>query len=338
MKYRRVIVNRRRQLEVVEDELPQPRPGEVRLKVLAAGVSFADVNMRQGIHPEARRPPFTPGWDVVGTVDALGAGVEAVPPGAMAAAMPIVGGYAEYLCLPARELVPVPPALDPAEAVCLILNYVTAYQMLHRSARARAGESALIHSAAGGVGTALLQLARLHGVETFGTASAPGKLRTIEELGGQAINYKQTDWLKQLRQSPGSGVDMVFDGIGGWNLLPSWRALRRGGRLVAYGLISSLAGGRRDLQRLVSSAAGWASAFTLSMLNWRKRLLIYSIQMLKRRKPDWFRQDLAALLELLGQGKLKPIIDRRLPLEQAALAHELLAKGDTVGKLVLVNG
>src|SRR5262245_59766751 len=171
MKYRRIIINRKRQLELVEEALPNPRPGQVRLKILAAGISYADISMIQGVPPEARPPPFTPGWDVVGTVDALGERVAAVPLGATVAAMPIVGGYAEYLCLPATELVRVPPPLDPAEAVCLILNYVTAYQMLHRSAQAKPGESALIHSAAGGVGTALLQLARLHGVRTYGTAS-----------------------------------------------------------------------------------------------------------------------------------------------------------------------
>jgi NADPH:quinone reductase len=336
MKYRRIIVNRRRQLELVEEDLPNPRRGEVRLKMLAAGVSYPDVMMCQGIHPEARRPPFTPGWDVVGTVDVLGEGVEAVPLGATVAAMPIVGGYAEYLCLPATELVRVPPELDPAEAVCLILNYVTAYQMLHRSAQAKPGESALIHSAAGGVGTALLQLARLHGIQTYGTAST-GKLRTIESLGGHAIDYKRSDFLERIRNSPGGGVDIVFDGIGGWNLLRSWRALTRGGRLVAYGLLSSFAGGKRDLKRLLSSAAGWAAAYTLSLLTRRKRLLIYSIQMLKRRKPDWFRQDLTTLFDLLGRGALKPIIDRRISLEQASLGHELLVKGDTVGKIVLVS-
>src|SRR5262249_14705657 len=153
------------------------------------------VMMRQGIHPEARRPPFTPGWDVVGTVDGLGEGVEDVPAGATVAAMPIVGGDAQYLCLPAIELVPVPPQLDPAEVVCLILNYVTAYQMLHRSAQAKPGESALIHSAAGGVGTALLQLGRLHGIQTYGTAST-GKLKTVESLGGRAIDYKRSEYLK----------------------------------------------------------------------------------------------------------------------------------------------
>jgi NADPH:quinone reductase-like Zn-dependent oxidoreductase len=336
MKYKRIIVNRRRQLELVEDDIPNPRPGEVRVKVLAAGVSYPDVMMRQGIHPEARRPPFTPGWDVVGTVEALGEGVGAVPVGTTVAAMPIVGGYAEYLCLPAAELVRVPPPLDPAEAVCLVLNYVTAYQMLHRSAQARPGESALIHAAAGGVGTALLQLARLHGIQTYGTASA-SKLGTVESLGGHAIDYKRSDFVKQIRTLPGGGVDVVFDGIGGWNLLRSWRALATGGRLVAYGLLATFAGGKRDLKRLLSSAAGWAAAYTLSLLSRRKRLLVYSIQMLKRRKPDWFRQDLTTLFDLLGRGELRPVIDRRLSLEQAALAQELLGKGDTVGKIILVS-
>jgi NADPH2:quinone reductase len=337
MKYSRVIVNRRRQLEIVEDDLPSPGPGEVRLRMLAAGVSLPDVMMREGVHPEARRPPFTPGWDVVGTVDALGKGVGSIPVGATVAALPIVGGYAEYLCLPATELVPVAPQLDPTLAVCLILNYVTAYQMLHRSAQTRPGETALVHGAAGGVGTALLQLARLHGAHVYGTASA-GKLKTVESLGGHAIDYRRSDFLKVVRSLPGGGVDIVFDGIGGWTLLRSWRALTFGGRLVAYGLQSCFVGGKRDLRRLVSSAAGWATVYALSLLSRRKRLSVYSIQMLKRRKPDWFRQDLTTLFDLLGRGDLKPVIDRKLPLEQAALAQELLAKGDTVGKIVLVGG
>jgi NADPH2:quinone reductase len=336
MKYRRIIVNRQRQLELVEEDLPNPRPGEVRLKMLAAGVSLPDVMMREGIHPEARRPPFTPGWDVVGVVDALGEEARTVPLGATVAALPIVGGYAEYVCLAETELVRVPPQLDPAEAVCLILNYVTAYQMLHRSAQAKPGETALVHGAAGGVGTALLQLAWLHGVQTYGTASS-GKLSTIESLGGHAIDYKRSDFLKVIRGLPRGGVEIVFDGIGGWNLLRSWRALTSGGRLVAYGLQSCFVGGKRDLKRVVSSAAASAAMFTLSLLTRRKRLLIYSIQMLKRGKPDWFRQDLTTLFDLLGRGDLMPVIDRRLPLEQAALDQELLGKGGTVGKIVLVN-
>lgn len=336
MKYRRIIVNRERHLELVEDDLPNPRPGEVRVKIQAAGVSFADVLMREGIHPEARRSPFTPGWDVVGVVEALGEGVKTVPVGTTVAAMPIVGGYAEYVCLPEAELVSVPPQVDPAEAVCLILNYVTAYQMLHRSAQAKPGETALVHSAAGGVGTALLQLAKLHGVKTFGTAST-GKLGIVEQFGGQAIDYKRCDFVRVVRSSTEGGVDIVFDGIGGWHLVRSCRALRKHGRLVGYGFNSTLVGGKRNLRRTMSDASGWVAAYALNLLSWNKRFLIYSIQMLKRREPDWFRQDLTTLLGLLERGELKPLIDRRLPLEQAALAQALVSKGETVGKIVLVN-
>jgi len=335
MKCKHVVVNDERQLELVDEELPTPRPGEVRLKILAAGASLPDMMMIEGIHPEARRPPFTPGWDVIGVVDAVGEGVERIPLGTTVAAMPIVGGYSEYLCLPAEELVIVPAGVDPAEAVCLILNYVTAYQMLHRSAEMKPGETALIHGAAGGVGTALLQLARLHGVECYGTAS-PTKLGTVEKLGGHPIDYTKTDFLKVIRDLPGRGVDVVFDGIGGWNLLHSWRGLTPGGRLVAYGLQSCFSNGKRNVMRLISSVAGWATVYALSLVSRRKRFFIYSIQMLKRRHQDWFRRDLIALVDLLREGRLKPVIDRRLPLAQASVALDMLRRGNAVGKIVLV--
>src|SRR5262245_306386 len=137
-------------LRVVEEECCEPKRGEVRVRVLAAGVSLPDVMMREGIHPETPPLPFTPGWDLVGVVDRLGEGVSGLKAGQMVAALPISGAYAEFVCLPQRELVPVPSGLDPAEAVSLILNYVTAYQMLHRSAKVKTGQRVLIHGAAGG--------------------------------------------------------------------------------------------------------------------------------------------------------------------------------------------
>jgi len=156
------------ELRVVEEETPEPKHGEVRVRVVAAGVSLPDVMMREGIHPETPRVPFTPGWDLVGEVDRLGDGVSGLEPGQRVAALPIHGAYAEYACLPQRELVPVPSGLDAAEAVSLVLNYITAYQMLHRSARVRPGQRVLIHGAAGGFGSALLQLARLAGLQMYG--------------------------------------------------------------------------------------------------------------------------------------------------------------------------
>src|SRR5262245_48518179 len=132
-------------LQAVEEECPEPKKGEVRVKVLAAGVSLPDIMAREGVHPETPRVPYTPGWDLVGVVDRLGDGVSGVEPGQTVAALPIHGGYAEFICLRERELVPAPPGLDPAEAVTLILNYVTAYQMLHRAAKVKPGQRVLIH-------------------------------------------------------------------------------------------------------------------------------------------------------------------------------------------------
>src|SRR5262249_26157500 len=157
---------------VVEEECPEPKHGEVRVRVLAAGVSLPDVMMREGIHPETPNLPFTPGWDLVGVVDRLGDGVSGFQSRQIVAALPVNGASAEFVCLPQRELVPVPSGLDPAEAVSLILNYVTAYQMLHRSAKVRPGQRVLIHGAAGGVGSALLQLGRLAGLKMYGTCSS----------------------------------------------------------------------------------------------------------------------------------------------------------------------
>ncbi len=345
MKHTRIIVTHYGgpdALQFVEEELPEPKDGEVRVKVLAAGVSLPDVMAREGIHPETPKVPYTPGWDLVGVVDRAGNGVSGIEAGQVVAAMPIHGAYAEFVCLPQRELVPVPSGLDPAEAVSLILNYVTAYQMMHRSARAKPGQRALIHGASGGVGTALLQLGRLAGLEMYGTCSSRGAPAVSDE-GGIPIDYQRQDFVKEIHRLTGEGVDIVFDSIGGAHIWRSRKALRSGGTVVAYGLTGSLRGGRLASGRSggrhrfggvaifgLYIAGGW-------LLPGRKRVVPYSIQTLKRLKPESFRQDLIALLDLLKQQKIKPLIAQRLPLTEARHAHELLGKGGVIGKIVLVS-
>src|SRR5262249_2049413 len=147
-------------ITVIEEDIPNPKAGEARVKVLAAGVSLPDVLAREGVHPETPRVPYTPGWDFAGTIDQLGEGVTGFEVGQAVAAMPIHGSYAQYVCMSQHKLVPLPPGLDAAETVAVVLNYITAYQMLHRSAKARAGQRMLIHGAAGGVGSAMLELAK----------------------------------------------------------------------------------------------------------------------------------------------------------------------------------
>ncbi len=345
MKHMRIIVTHYGgpdALRVVEEDCPEPKRGEVRVRVLAAGVSLPDIMAREGVHPETPAVPYTPGWDLVGEVDRLGNGVSGMEPGQMVAAMPIHGAHAEFVCLPQREFVPVRPGLDAAEAVALILNYITAYQMLHRSAKVKPAQRVLFHGASGGVGTALLQLGRLADLEMYGTCSSRGA-PAVSDLGGIPIDYQHQDVVGEIRRLTGDGVDAVFDPIGGPHLWHSREALRRGGRVVGYGNTTALRGeglgsnrtGRRNRLHgipmyAVYIAGGW-------LLPGRKRIVPYSIQTLKRLKPALFRQDLLALLELLQQQRIKPLIAHRFPLADARRAQELLAKGGVIGKIVLVR-
>jgi len=331
-------------LQLLEEECAEPNRGEVRVRVLAAGVSLPDVMAREGIHPETPSVPFTPGWDLVGRVDRVGQGVTGIVPGQIVAAMPISGSYAEFVCLPERELVSVPSGLDAAEGVSLILNYITAYQMLHRSANVRSGQRVLIHGASGGVGTALLQLGRLVGLEMYGTCSPRGAA-AVSALGGIPIDYQQQDFVTEIQSLTNPGADVIFDSMGGAHIWRSRRALRRGGKVVAYGLTGSLRGGRLSSGRSggrhrYSAIAVFALYIAGSfLLPGRKRVVPYSIQTLKRLRPTLFRQDLTALFELLQKQKIKPIVAQRFPLSDARQAQELLGKGGVIGKIVLVpNG
>jgi len=343
MRHKRVVITHYggpEVITVIEEDVPAPKAGEVRVKVLAAGVSLPDVLAREGVHQETPRLPYTPGWDFVGTVHQLGEGVTCFGLGQTVAAMPIHGCYAQYVCVSKRKLVPVPAGLDAAEAVSVVLNYITAYQMLHRSTKSRAGQRMLIHGASGGVGSAMLQLAELAGVEMYGTCSEQAAA-VVRELGGIPIDYKKTDFVKEIHRLTGEGVDAVFDGIGGDNLWRSRDALREGGRVVTYGFQAKMRGGR-----MISGSGGRHPIRESAELGWyilrnwfkpgRKSMVPYSIQWLMRLKPAWFRQDLPSLLELLKQGKIKPLIADRLPLEDARRAHEMLGEGGVLGKIVLL--
>ncbi|HEY3269702.1 MAG TPA: zinc-binding dehydrogenase [Geothrix sp.] len=214
--------------------------------------------------------------------------------------------------------------------------------MLHHAAKVQPGQRVLIHGAAGGVGTALLQLGRLAGLEMYGTCSARGT-SAVTGLGGIPIDYRQQDFVEEIQRLTAGGVDAVFDPIGGPHLWRSRQALRPGGRVVGYGLSTSLRGegltssrpGRRQRFRGTASfglyiVGGW-------LLPGRKRVVPYSIQTLKRMKPDLFRQDLITLLDLLQRQQIKPIIARRFPHAEARSAQELLEKGGVIGKIVLVR-
>jgi len=339
MKNEKVIVKRPggpEELQVISERMPEPPAGEYRVKILAAGVSYADLLMREGVHPETPSVPFTPGWDLVGEVEKAGDGCSVYKPGQMVAALPVVGGYAQYICLPEKELVPVPDGMDPADAVSLVLNYVTAYQMMHRSAKARQDQRALIHAATGGVGSALLQLGQVVGLEMYGTASSRNH-DLVTGLGSIPIDYRQVDFVEEILRLTGDGVDVVFDGVGRGHVWHSYRALRPGGRVISYGLTSTLNkgllahGGRGRIRGQPIIAAQIALSHLIPD---RKRITLYSIQTLKRIKPSYFRKDLSTLFSLLDGRKIRPVIAAQFPLKEACQAHEMLAKG-VRGKVIL---
>src|SRR5436190_18165542 len=202
-------------LRVVEDDAPRPEPGEVRVRVLAAGVSFTDAQLRAGSYLGVPKPPFTPGYELVGVVEELGPGCSRLRVGDRIGSLTVWGADAEHVCVLEANAVEVPEDLDPAEVLSLVLTYMTAYQLLHRMAKVKRGESVLVHGAAGRVGTAVLELGAVAGLRMYGTCSARDRA-AVERLGAVAIDYRNEDFLARLRQLPGKGVDIALGGLGGW--------------------------------------------------------------------------------------------------------------------------
>jgi NADPH:quinone reductase-like Zn-dependent oxidoreductase len=336
---KRVVVNRYggpEVLELVDEKAPLPGPGEARVAVEAAGVSYADLLIRAGAYLGGPKPPFTPGYELVGEVDAVGRGCTTLRAGDRVAALTVSGCYAELICLPEAELVPVPRGLDAAQAVSLVLNYVSAHQLLHRIAAAQPGETVLVHGAAGGVGTAVLELARPE-LRVLGTAST-SKCALVKRMGGEPIDHTNEDFVARVREMTESGVDVALDGIGGGVSVRSFRALRRGGRLVVFGHYSTMANGRRSMRGWLAWYTAAAAVGVAALLSPSKSMRAYRIAKLKERRPDWFRADLAHLLELLRDRQLNPLVAERLRLDEVRVAHERLGRAGVEGKLVLVPG
>jgi NADPH:quinone reductase-like Zn-dependent oxidoreductase len=312
--------------KVIEDEIRDPGPNELRIRILASGVSYADVLMRRGMYPGVPPIPYSPGYDIVGVVDSCGTGVAQWKPGDLVAALTQTGGYSRHIVLPESEPVRVPVGLDPVEAVSLVLNYTTAYQLLHRIANLGSGQSVLIHGAAGGVGTAALQLGSLAGLKMFGTASK-AKHHLVVAFGGIPIDYRTEDFGRLA-----AGVNAALDPVGGRNWLRSYRALSKGGRFIGYGMSAAVEGGRRNMI-LAASSLAWLGLVGLVP---GKSARWYNIMTEKKKHPAWFREDLSRLLTMLQEKSISPVIAERLPLRDAARASELLERASVSGKIVLM--
>src|SRR5271166_3576066 len=328
-------------LELAEEQtVPAPGPGEVRIKVLAAGTGFTDTFIRRGRYPDFKGPlPFTPGYDLVGVVETTGPGVITPREGQVVADLCVVGGYAQYATRPARFLVPVPNGVDPAEAVCIPLAYLTAFQMLTRYRHLPRGAAILVIGASGTVGTALLDLARHLGLKAIGTCSAQNA-PAVEHFGAVAIDYRIGDFVASVRRQTadrpgGPGVDIVFDAIGGAHFGRSYACLAPGGLLVGYGSQTMAVGG----ESLVAAGLGlvrlklWNA---LSFLFGGRRAVFYSITARRSTHPLEFKADMAALFQLLQARVIHPVVIDRLPLAAASKVHARIDGGGLGGKIVLL--
>src|SRR5580698_5577104 len=315
-------------LQVVELPVEPPGPGQLRVRVRAAGVGATDLIMLAGKYRFAPKIPVVPGYEIAGVVEAIGAGVSGFEVGGRVAALTVYGGFAELLVREAEHFLPIPDGVSDRDAAAVILNFVTAWQMIYRVANVQRGRTALVTGAAGGVGTAALQLLKLAGVKAYGAASVL-KHDMLRSLGATPIDYRAGALDVLTRALEPQGVDYVFDAVGGANIGPCIGALRRGGTLVGFGFMGA--------STQLSQLAMFANIFLGARLRGRHGEF-YGITRLYQKDPQPLREDLPKIFTLLAEKKIDPLIACTLPLLDARKALEQLATGSVEGKIVLING
>jgi len=324
-------------LELREAPDPEPGPGEVRVRVQAAGVNFADLMMRLGIYPDAPALPAVPGYEVAGVVDAIGDGAPAEMSGADVVALCRFGGYSDVICLPATQVWRRPPEVTIAAAAALPVNYLTAYQMLGVMTPVVAGETVLIHSAAGGVGQAALQIARQRGARVLASAS-PGKHVYLREQGAEAVfDSRAKSFAREVRAATdGKGCDIVLEPRHGRWIMESYRSLAKCGRLVLFGFASAASGPRASRLSVLATLirVPWLQINPIRLMNDNRSVAGVNLGHM------WDQSDRLAswMHELLGgmiRGELAPRVHRVFPFDKAAEAHRFLHDRRNVGKVLL---
>lgn len=309
-------------MKVIKHELRDPKPGEARIRILATHVCQDDIEVRKGNRPFAAKPPFIPGYSIIGVVDEIGEGVHDVEVGDKVAALVNFGGYAEFIYWPANELAHVPGSVDPAQAIPLILNYLVAYQILYRVAKVKQGDVVLINGASGGVGTAFLQLGKLSGLKMYGTASK-AKHDTLRQYGAIPIDYRGQDFVQVLMEAEPQGIDFAFNGMAEDMVERCLAVLGRGGMLVHYGGPTSTWG-----------LFVFICKFLLyKLLPNGKKLAGYGTH---RGANETFKEDWAKLFALLEADKIKPVIAAHMPIMDAIKANQMLEGGQVTGNIVLL--
>ena len=325
MTYQSILVTHRGTvdaLQIAESDLRAPSGNEARIRVIATPVCQDDIAIRIGNRPFLRKPPFVPGYTCIGTVEAVGNVVTDVAVGDRVAALTQFGSHSEVVYWDASELVRVPSSLDPVATSTLILNYLVAYQILHRVAQVNAGDRVLIIGASGGVGTAFLQLGQHAGLTMYGLAS-PAKHHILRTCGAIPIDYHTHDFAQVLREAEPNGIDYVFNGMGEEMFERGLAVLRRGGKLVTYG-------GPQSFTRFLLLVG---KLLLYNALPNGRSIVGYGTH---RLGTDLFKEDWMHMFELLAYGEIQPIVARTFPLLDASEAYQLLESGQVAGNVVLV--
>ncbi|MFG2604853.1 medium chain dehydrogenase/reductase family protein [Streptomyces sp. NPDC048514] len=322
-------------LQIRHGDVPAPGRGQVVIRMEATGVSFAEQQMRRGRYYDQPPFPFVPGYDLVGTVVTTGEGVAPDLTGTRVAALLKVGGWASHVLVDAADLVPVPDGIGAAEAETLVVNGVTAWQMLHRKAHVRAGQTIVVHGANGGVGSVLVQLARAAGARVIGTASARHH-EALRERGVTPVDYRGDGVAARIRELAPDGVHAVFDHVGGRGIVDSWHLLAAGGTLVSYGSASTRddTGSKQwPVLKLLGRVWLWNS------LPNRRHACFFNVwagrALAKSSFQARLRADLTQVFAALQRGEVTAQIAARLPLTHAADALRLAESGTVAGKVVL---
>lgn len=323
-------------LEIREAADPEPGPGEVRVRVAASGINFADILARMGLYPDAPKPPTVVGYEVSGEIDRLGPGVDGLAVGDRILATTLLGGYSNAVTVPAQAVFPVPGRLSLEAAAAIPVNYLTAWIMLVWLSNVRPGERVLIHAAAGGVGQAALQICLWSGAEVIGTASA-AKHERLRKLGvHHCIDYRTRDFYQEVQRiTAGEGVDIALDAVGGTSAMKSYRCLAPLGRLFLFGVSSFAPGTRRSL--LATLRGLWATPrfHPLKMIHRNRGVFGVNLGHLWQ-KRELLRHMMEDILALVADGTFVPVVDRTFPLEQASDAHAYIQARKNFGKVLLV--
>jgi synaptic vesicle membrane protein VAT-1 len=324
-------------LELRETADPEPAAGQVRIRVRAAGLNFADVMAAQGLYPDAPKFPCVVGYEVAGVIDALGAGTVNPAAGSRVLALTHFGGHADVVCVPAGQVLEIPDSMSFEQAAAVPLNYLTAYHLLFRVACVRPGERVLVHMAAGGVGMAVLQLCRtVDGLVVFGTASAAKHAVLQAEGCAHPIDYRAVDYAAEVRRlTGGEGVDVVLDPLGGKDWKKGLKLLRPCGRLVAFGFANLASGQRRNPVHVAAQAVGIPLLTPLQLMASNRTLSGVNIGHLWG-EIALLREELQAVLALWEAGAIKPRIDAVYRFAEATAAQRRMLQRQNVGKILLM--